>query len=148
MGSGDFLGPELQTPKIKKKVMKNSKTNADMIFFVDAGIFPALDPQKTTSRLGFIHQANMTFRNPVQTRKSRFSESGRAMPCPSFPCFLLDFLVFLGKDFHLFEWLPFFSKDFGCSIGITNPRSLGSFPCVFKVKITSRNKSNHKNGHF
>ena len=66
-----FSLPLAQNKKLKKS--ENQKCRHFLIF--RCRYLPGIRLRKTTSRdLDFTHQANTSFRNPVQTQKSRFSD--------------------------------------------------------------------------
>ena len=53
-------------------------------------------------------------------------------PCPSFPCFFGIPCFFPLRGIPcFFERFPFFSRDFGGSVGIKKPCFFGGFPCLF-----------------
>ena len=75
-------------------------------------------------------------RPPKQEEKSpRFAQIN-SRPCPSFPCFFWEFLVFSPcvEFLACLSVLPFFSRDFRGSVRIKNPCFFGGFPCLSPKK--------------
>ena len=93
------------------------------------------------SHAGLVSGRKGTVGEGTKRRKKGRTKSGQK-PCPSFPCFFVEFLGFfsLATISLFFERFSLLSRDFGGSVGTKNPCFFGGFPCCFPKKKEKKDR--------